>query len=189
MYWLNPISAHIHGASKSLRTASSTYKLVLTSILAAITALLQAAGGFLPGFGYVISPIATFPVLICTVMSFRHGIAAYGVAIMLLIFIQPSELMVFPFTTGLLGLSLGISFYILKRRVCIIAFNGFVLVSGIAVLLYTFKFPVLGPTAASSFHFLSLVAIYIFSFLYCWMWVEITIQASKRWLRRKNESQ
>lgn len=34
-------------------------KLILGSIFACIAAILQAAGGFLPGIGYFISPFAT----------------------------------------------------------------------------------------------------------------------------------
>lgn len=85
-------------------------KLILVSIFACIAAILQAAGGFLPGIGYLLSPLATAPILLCSMFSIPLGIMSYFLTFMLLFILQPTELIVFPFTTGLLGLGIGVSF-------------------------------------------------------------------------------
>lgn len=88
---------------------NQTQSLVTIASLSALTALFQSAGGFLPGVGYLISPLSTAPLVLVALISFRSGITAYTLTSLLLLLIQPSELTVFPFTTGLLGMTLGFS--------------------------------------------------------------------------------
>lgn len=84
-------------------------KLILGSILACMATILQAAG-FLPGIGYFISPLATALILLCSMFSLPFEAISCFLTIMLLFILQPTELIVFPFTTGLLGLGIGASF-------------------------------------------------------------------------------
>lgn len=95
-------------------------------------------------------------------------------AILILFIFQPSEIIVFPFTTGLLGLVIGTTFLYLQKRIYIIAIASLCLFAGINILLYGLRFPVLGPSVSSSLHILPFVFIYVFSVLYSWVWVEIT---------------
>ncbi|MBA9027457.1 hypothetical protein [Peribacillus huizhouensis] len=90
---------------------SKTKRLVLSSLFACLAALFQSAGGFFPGIGYFISPLATAPILFCSMLSIPLGSISYFLTIGLLLILQPSELIIFPFTTGLLGIATGASFY------------------------------------------------------------------------------
>src|SRR5690606_36472781 len=112
----------------------------------AIAALFQSAGGFLPGSGYLISPFSTAPIVLSTLHSLRSGLTVYALSILLLLLIQPSELIVFPFTTGLLGLALGFSMTHFKNRIQVILFSSVALWVGFSLVVYAFRFPLLGPS-------------------------------------------
>lgn len=157
-----------------------TMKLVTVSLFSCLAAIFQAAGGFFPIAGYLISPLATAPVMLCSMFSPPVGIACYFLTIILLLIIQPAELIIFPFTTGLLGLGIGLSFQFFKRKVTIIAASAFILLAGIMCLLYIFQFPVLGPFVPASFSFFTAGGLLLFACLYSWIWVEIGIIIVKR---------
>ncbi|MCM3109406.1 hypothetical protein P9H20_10940 [Lederbergia lenta] len=154
---------------------SKTNKLVLIAYFSCLAAIFQSAGGLFPGIGYLISPLATAPLLLCTALSLPFGLLSYMLTMLLLLIIQPSELIVFPFTTGLLGFGIGISFCFFKRRLNIILGSTMILTLGITTLLYIIKFPVLGPTVSTSFSFFTGGAIILFSLFYSWLWVELSI--------------
>src|SRR4051812_36219663 len=61
MYFLKSISDDVQFAQLEFRKHAQAKRLVLGSFLACMAAVLQAAGGFLPGIGYLISPFATLP--------------------------------------------------------------------------------------------------------------------------------
>lgn len=148
-----------------------TNKMMLVSLLSSLGAIFQSAGGFLPGIGLMISPLATAPVLLCSVFSISLGIASYILIALLLIILQPAELIIFPFTTGLLGLFIGSSFHFF-RKVRDFTLSGCAgLMIGICVLLYGFHFPILGPAVSYSFSFAVVGFILVFSLFYSWIWV------------------
>ncbi|GGA91879.1 hypothetical protein [Ornithinibacillus halotolerans] len=128
----------------------------------------------------MISPLATAPVLLCCLFSISPGGLSYLLTILLLIIIEPTELIIFPFTTGLLGLGLGVAFYLFKKRITIILAGSMTLTVGIMSLLFIFQVPILGPVGSSTFSFLNAGMIFIFSFLYSWLWVEIALILIKR---------
>ncbi|MGG3801293.1 hypothetical protein [Metabacillus fastidiosus] len=180
MYFFKSISDDIQFAQLEFRKHTKTKKLILGSFLACIAAVLQAAGGFLPGIGYFISPFATLPILICLTFSFPIGIMSYFLTILLLFILQPSELIVFPFTTGLVGIGIGTGFTFFKQRLSIISFSATLLTIGIISLLYIFNFPVLGPVVSDSFSLFTAGSIFLFSFFYNWLWIEIALFFFKR---------
>ncbi|ANC77334.1 hypothetical protein ABE65_011175 [Fictibacillus phosphorivorans] len=147
--------------------------LVLGSYLSCIAALLQATGGLLPVVGFFISPFATLPILIGTMFFLQIGVISYFLSISLLFILFPSELIVFPFTTGILGLGIGVGFYLFKEKLNIISLGAILLALGIICLLYILQFPVLGPIVSHSFSFLTAGSILLFSFFYSWLWVEM----------------
>lgn len=122
----------------------------------------------------MISPLATAPIVLSTVLSASSGLTAYSLAILLLFIIQPSELIVFPFTTGLLGLGIGSSLLYLKKRLWAVVAGSISLWAGILLLLYVFRFPVLGPAVSSTFNLSTMIIVYVFSLFYSWLWVEIS---------------
>lgn len=162
-YWQHPFLEIKHDSSEF----SSTAKLLLTAILSSFAAIFQSAGGFMPGIGFAVSPLTTLPIFLATILSVKFGILAYIVTILLLLLIQPSELFIFPFTTGILGLALGATFP--KSRLIVVLTAGASLFTGIIVLLYLFRFPVLGPAVGTSFQLLPFLLTALFCILYAWL--------------------
>lgn len=163
------------------KSVSFSKKLVLTAIFSALAAILQSTGNILPGIGYFVSPFATLPTLICTVISISFGLQSYVLTFFLLILIQPGESFIFLFTTGLVGLGVGIALLLIKRRIGIIVFTSILLQSGICFLLYIVNFPILGPIASTSPSFKVIGFIYIFSLIYSWIWVELIRFIFRKW--------
>ncbi|NHC41483.1 hypothetical protein G6549_16100 [Bacillus sp. MM2020_1] len=180
MYFLMTISENVKSIHADFKKNSKIKRLVLCALFACIAAVLQAAGGFLPVLGYLISPFATAPILFCSMLSLPLGVMAYFLTNLLLLILQPSELIVFPFTTGLLGLGTGVAFYFFKKRISIIVTGAAFLTVGIIILLNVFKFPLLGPTISTSFSFLTTGSIFLFSCFYCWIWIDIVLIIFKR---------
>ncbi|WP_088012769.1 hypothetical protein [Gottfriedia acidiceleris] len=180
MYFLKPITEEVRLFQLKFSNQTQTKKFILVSIFACIAALFQAAGGVLPVIGFILSPLATAPILLCSMFSIPFGIKSYFLTITLLFILQPTELIIFPFTTGLLGLGLGLAFHFFKKRLSIIATGATLLILGIMSLLYLFHFPVLGPAFSDSFSIYTVLIITIFSFVYCWLWLEIALIIFKR---------
>ncbi|WP_053363547.1 hypothetical protein [Bacillus sp. FJAT-27251] len=180
MYFKRDISVEVRLFQKSFKNQKRTIKLILGANLVGIAAIMQAAGGFLPGIGYLISPLATAPILICSMFSIPFGFMSYLLTIMMLFMLQPAELMVFPLTTGLLGLGVGASFSVFRKRLSIISAGAISLLLGIMSLLYLFRFPILGPAFSGSFSILAAGGIFVFAFFYSWLWVEMALFLFKR---------
>mgnify|MGYP005610088719 FL=1 len=153
--------------------ASLSKRITIASLLGALAAILQSAGGFIPIVGLLISPFATLPIIFSTILSIRYGFLSYLLTIFLLLLIQPSELIIFPFTTGLLGLAIGYAFHFCKRRINLIITGSLSLLSGILIVLFLFRFPLLGPSL-STINLPLLILLIIFCFLYSWLWVKIS---------------
>lgn len=153
---------------------SKVRRIVFISLLSGISAIFQSAGGFFPGIGYLISPLATAPILLCTVFSPSFGFYAYLLTLLQLLILQPSELIIFPFTTGILGISIGVPIHHLKNRWGILLFGAIGLTAGICLLLYGLKFPVLGPAISNSISIPVIGGIFAFSLLYSILWLFIS---------------
>lgn len=162
---------------------STAKKITTAALLAGLAALFQSFGDLLPGIGYIITPFSTFPILIISLYSMLYGSAGYCAVMLLLLFIMPGELVVFPFTTGLLGLGLAAGILKIKKRGLVILLNSILLLSGISLLLYVFNFPVLGPAANSQFNIRTFAFIYIFALVYSSLCTEVGLWLIKR-LRR-----
>ncbi|MCQ6280620.1 hypothetical protein [Bacillus sp. EB600] len=180
MYFFKTISDDVRSTQLAFYKHSKTKRLVLGALFASIAAVFQAAGGILPGVGYFISPLATAPILFCTMLSLPLGVMSYLLTNLLLLFLQPSELIVFPLTTGLLGIGTGGAFYFFKKRLSIIAAGAVLLTIGVILLLSIFQFPVLGPAVSTSFSFFTTGGIFLFAFIYNWIWVDISYTFFKR---------
>ncbi|TXC85845.1 hypothetical protein FS935_19570 [Metabacillus litoralis] len=166
---------------------TGTTKLILGAILASLACIFQSAGIFV-GIGYVVSILTTLPIVVASVISLKIGFLTYILTILLLAITQPSELLIFSFTTGLLGLSLGIGLKILRNSVLITVFSSFCLTLGITCLLYVIQFPILGPSVTTNFDSKILLYIFAFSILYSWIWLKLsllTLKAVNRFVFRK----
>lgn len=152
------------------RAWSKNRLLVFAALMAVFAALLQSMGAF-SGLGFLISPLATAPIFLITFMSKKFGSLAYLVTIFMLLVIRPNELFVFPFTTGLLGISLGITLSYLRHFFVLAFTNGLALTIGICFILYILKFPVLGPSLAQTFDVFVVGVVCIFAVIYSAIWL------------------
>jgi hypothetical protein len=150
-----------------------TRKIVYCSLLAGLSSILQASGG-MGGPGFILSSFSSLPIILASLLSFREGVITYLTTISLLFIFQPTELVIFPFTTGLLGIVIGFSYRYFKNSLVITFTAGFALWIGVMILLYGFNFPVLGPGFSSSFHLQKVGFIFLFSLVYSWTWVKFT---------------
>lgn len=180
MYFFRSISYDVLHAQLEFHRQSRTKKLMIGSVLASMATIFQAAGGYLPGIGYMISPFATLPILICAMFSLPIGVMSFFLSIILLFILQPGELLVFSFTTGLLALGLGAGFSFFYQRIWVICTGAVTLFIGIMILLYVLHFPILGPAVPKSFSLLIPGGISLFAFLYSMIWGEIALIFFKR---------
>ncbi|KJS78109.1 MAG: hypothetical protein JL56_01860 [Desulfotomaculum sp. BICA1-6] len=155
-----------------IRESNRFKEIALVAQLCVLAAILQSAGGFYPWMGYLVSAMSTGPVVIASVFSLRCGLQTYLAACMLLLFLQPAELIIFAFTTGPLGLGLGVAFLTFRKRLPVIVLTSLFLLTGIMILLYGLKFPVLGPVVSTNAVLSSILLIYGFCFIYSGFWVE-----------------
>ncbi len=174
-YWASPVAEKVEAIKSTIiADESKTQRLVISALLSAIAVILQAAGA-LGGPGFALSALVTLPIALATILAVPTGIMAYITTLCLLFVLQPSEIIVFPFTTGLLGIGIGFAFRFLNKRVLVIAFAAFSLTVGVFLLLYIFKFPILGPSVSDDFNISMAGAIYAFALLYSWLWVEVSM--------------
>lgn len=156
---------------------SQLTKVALGAVLAALAAIFQSAGLFI-GFGYVLSMLATWPLIMATMISTRIGLMAYISTIFLLAIIQPSELLVFSFTTGLLGVSIGFGIRKFNKVLLIMMFASTALLLGIIILISVFQFPILGPSI-KTLGFGIIGGMFLFSLLYSWIWIRVSLLVIK----------
>lgn len=173
MYFTKEIPSHPKDIHQFFVTWTATHKSMFVALMAALATVLQSAGVFFPGVGLLIIPFAAAPILLGALISFRSGAMTYLLTILLLLIIQPSELIILPFSTGLLGLFLGWSFLIFNRRSEIIVTCGTLLFIGICIPLYILDFPVFGPAITSPFNITVLVLLFTFSLIYSLIWLEL----------------
>ena len=152
---------------------SKNMKLVVGSLLSTMAAIFQSAGLF-GGIGYAFSMMATGPIVLVTVISLRFGLLSYAVTTLLLMILQPSEVLVFMFTTGLLGISLGVGFKLFQTRLVVSLTGGMLLATGIFLLLYLFQFPILGPSISSQVSFTVIGGVLLFALFYSWIWMKLS---------------
>lgn len=179
-YWTKPLPQMGFESPLARVRSNQTKTIVTIAFLSAVTALFQSAGGFLPGPGYLISPLSTAPIVLASLLSFRSGLTAYALSSLLLLLIQPSELIVFPFTTGLLGLALGSSIARSKNRIQVVLCSATALWVRIALVLCALQFPLLGPPVAMNFRIDTAVYVFLFCVLYSGMWTEISLRLLAR---------
>ena len=179
MFFLKPVTRRALILSDHFnQSASLSKKVAVTALHSALAAIFQSCGGLIPVAGLFISPFATAPILFCTVLSARYGILSYWLTMALLVVLQPSEVIVFPFTTGLLGVGIGLAFHHLKCRLNLILSGASALFIGIVILLLGLHFPVLGPSVDPSVKVI--FPIVLFTVAYSWLWVELALFLFKK---------
>ncbi|KJS14224.1 MAG: hypothetical protein VR67_01295 [Peptococcaceae bacterium BRH_c8a] len=173
MFLLDDITVNAREIHQRFIQESNRFReIALVAQLCVLAAILQSAGGFYPGVGYLVSAMSTGPVVIASVFSLRCGFQTYLAACMLLLFFHPGEIIIFAFTTGPLGLGLGVAFLTIRKRLAVVVLTSLFLLTGIVILLYGLKFPVLGPVVTKDAVLSSIVPVYGFCFIYSCFWAE-----------------
>jgi hypothetical protein len=184
MDWSKDIQETILPLMGKIRSRQSlTFKLVATAFLGLIAAIFQSAGGWIPGIGMLISPFSSAPIIFSMLIGLSYGFLCYFLTIFLLLLLQPSELIVFPFTTGIMGIGIGLSLLVVNRIWKAVILSAIFLTSGICFLLYGVRFPILGPFLIE-FNMWNILIIFLFSLVYCWLWTELFLRLLPRIIDR-----
>jgi len=139
-------------------------------ISAALCMLLQSAPVWLPAFGMALSPLSTVPVALAASISPLTGIIAFLSAGALLFTVSIQETLIFTFSTGLLGLAVGI--LINSRMIIRSVVSGSALFCGLNMLLFVFRISLFGPISMQFWSFMQAV-LALFSFAYAVLWSDV----------------
>jgi hypothetical protein len=170
MFWNRDIKENnLPFITKIRNQRSLTFKLVASAFMSLMAAILQSAGGIIPSAGMIISPFSSAPIILSVLISPLYGILSYILTIFLLLLIQPSELIIFPFTNGAMAIGIGFGLILFNMVWKVITFSSLFLSIGICLLLYLIQFPVLGPLFIE-FRPSNILIIYFFSLVYCSIW-------------------
>jgi hypothetical protein len=140
------------------------------AFLTALAVLLQSAPVFLPLAGMALSPLATFPVALACFESKALGAASYAAAGLILLLISPEESLIFFFTTGIMGIPLGI--YTRSFIKSIAVTMGF-LFGGMNALTFLAGVSIFGDMTPNASFFSSLMPYLLFSAGYAAVWTLI----------------
>lgn len=137
-------------------------------IMTTIAVLFQSAPIFLPTVGMALSPFSTLPIAIASYFSISLGILVFISSAMILIFISIEEALILLFTTGLLGLVIGL-FY--KRKLFpAIIITAIILTIGMIALTFIVGISAFGDFTSSLSLTITLLIFILFSLIYATIW-------------------
>ncbi|MDG5789920.1 hypothetical protein QA612_20905 [Evansella sp. AB-P1] len=139
------------------------------SMLTAIAVIFQSAPVFLPVVGFAFSPLSTLPIALAAFLNISLGIVVYVATAFILTFIYIQEAIILIFTTGLLGLTIGIFLY-RKGLFASIFFSSILLSLGMLMLTYFVGIAVFGTMTPLARIPLTLLIFYFFSLIYASIW-------------------
>lgn len=147
-----------------------TVKLIsIGGIFVGLAVIFQAAAVLLPVIGMALSPLSTLPIALAGMLNISLGVTVYIASVIILAFISIEECLILIFTTGILGLVMGILIYRKGVLVSVLC-SGVALSIGIGVLTYVIGVFEMGsledyiPAGALILVFL------LFSVIYAWVW-------------------
>lgn len=141
----------------------------LGGILTALTVIFQSAPIFLPALGLLLSPLSTLPIALASVINIYLGIIVLISSALILIAISIQEAMILIFSTGLLGLVLGVLLY--KKGIFVsIAVSSMSLMIGLFVLTYIVAIPGFVSFTSSLSLLTILLICFILSLFYVSIW-------------------
>ncbi len=138
-------------------------------ILTAITVLFQSAPVFLPAIGLALSPLSTLPIAIAAVCNISLCVTVYFSSALLLIIVSAQETIILLFTTGLLGIVMGILLY-RKGMVISIIFSSIALSLGMIFLTYIVGISAFEDLSNMLSVPLTLLIFFSFSLVYASIW-------------------
>lgn len=148
----------------------STVKLIsIGGLLVSLTVMFQAMPVFLPLLGMAFSPFSTLPIAIAGIINVSLGVSVYIASALVLTLVSVEESLILLFTTGILGLIIGILLY--RKGLIISMFSsGVTLAFGITVLTFVIGVFQL-ESLTNKVHGPFIIVIYLlFSLIYAFIW-------------------
>ncbi len=153
---------------------TSVRKLVICSLLASLTALLQISAALFPGPGHVLSAFCTLPIALAAFIGPSTGVMSIFVSTWLTLIIQPAELPILTLTTAPLGLVIGSGLHYSAKPLTVILIGTASLTAGMSLLTFGLGLPAFGPFLANK-DFVPLILFYTgFAFIYSAAWFSFT---------------
>lgn len=154
------------------KNQSNVNFVVVGGLLTALTVIIQSAPVFIPMIGMILSPFSTLPVALAAMTRISLGLAVYLASALILIFLSLEEAIIFVFTTGILGLVLGMLIF---RKGIVIAtvISGVVLSLGITILTFVIGLFKIDGLINSGSAFTTILIFKVFSVFYALVWVKI----------------
>lgn len=134
-------------------------------LLTTLAVLFQSAPVFLPAIGLFLSPLSTLPIAIAAIFSIPLGFAVFFSSVLILTMINVQESIILFFTTGLLGIIIGMLIF-RKGLMRSILFSSVGLSIGMAFLTYLVGIPAFVNLASSFSTALISLIFLLFSFIY-----------------------
>lgn len=118
--------------------------ITLGAILATIAAMFQLIPNFFSEMFVLFTVFSALPIYIMSRINPKVGILSYLVADFIIILFSVHEGLLFLFTNGMIGLSLGICCYFIKRKSIICIISSAILTIALCILNYGIGIPVFG---------------------------------------------
>lgn len=152
-----------------MRKRTTSQVVSVGGICCAIAGIFQLAPVFIPGFGLLLSPLSSLPVILAALYSVKCGSFTYVCTGLLVSIFSPQESVIFLLTTGVFGLIIGLTFH--KKWIMTVFFSGITLFSGINILTYFVGIAALGDALNGVATYLTVIITFVFSVVYSFLWL------------------
>ena len=147
-----------------------TVKLIsIGGIFVGLAVIFQAAPVLLPVIGMSLSHLSTLPIALAGMLNISLGVTVYIASVIILAFISIEECLILLFTTGILGLVMGILIYRKGVLVSVLC-SGVALSIGIGVLTYVIGVFQMGSLEDSIPAGVLILVFLLFYIVYAWVW-------------------
>lgn len=137
-------------------------------ILTTIAVMFQSAPILLPAIGMALSPLSSLPIAFAAYFNLSLGISTLISSTIILIFISIEEALILLFTTGLLGVVLGVLYQ--KSLLISILYSTMALTIGMIILTYIVGIAAFGDFTNSLSIIITVLIFIIFGIIYTTLW-------------------
>lgn len=150
----------------------NTNILVFGSLMACIASLFQILPVFLTEAFILMTVFSAVPIYIITRMSLKVGFLTFVASFLLVSFFSVHEALIFIFTNGSVGLSLGCTSYYTKRKFIIVLISAALLTWSLCILNFFIGIPVFGTDLPGTVSF-QMFTILVFSIIYNFLFLKL----------------
>lgn len=159
---------HIRKRNYHMRKMSVVRSISIGGILTTLAVMFQSAPIFLPTIGMALSPLSSLPIALAAYVNLSLGISTLISSTILLMFISIEEALILLFTTGLLGVVLGVLYQ--KSLLISILYSAMALTIGMIVLTYIVGIAAFGDLTNSFSIIVTILIFIIFGIIYSTIW-------------------